>query len=107
MFFADPGVADLHRRGAPIPGAPEAGPIGMQFRFDTFIYFFVLLAHRTAGLFLANGHRDGGNLGSRLSSGGASRVVSAGSGYNLKTHAALAENGCGPPLAPTVRDVSR
>ena len=52
----------------PNPWSPGGWPIGMQFRFNTFIYFFVLLATATAGLFLANGHRDGDLDGSAVGS---------------------------------------
>jgi adenylate cyclase len=44
-------------------------PLVMQFRFNTFSYFFIFLATATLGLFMANGGRDGlldrGPLGHR------------------------------------------
>ena len=43
----------------PNPLSAENWPVGMQFRFETFIYFFVFLATAHPCLFVANGGRDG------------------------------------------------
>ena len=43
----------------PNPLSAANWPIGMQFRFETFIYFLCLPGNRDPCLFVANGGRDG------------------------------------------------